>query len=408
MRTIIISFISLCYATSTFGQTKYQNDFAFYWKTVNENFSYFESRHIDWQKVKQLFQPGFDTVSNRNDFIHLLETVNNELYNGHVFLNTNTHSSNRTIPTGADLKVSLIGNKFIISEIRDGFNAELCGLKEGMSITKFNDQAIDKAILKCLPMSVKKYDKEMHDYAATMLLAGTHDTKRKITIQTGDKEQDFYPDTILNRTETNFTTLLEAKIISNSIGYIKINNSLGNNNLIKSFDTVLDSFINTTALIIDLRETPSGGNTTIARAIMGRFIDKELPYQKHIYTKEEKQTGIKRSTLELVSSRQKTYKKPVVILVGYWTGSMGEGIAIGFDGMKRAKVVGTKMAGLLGEIFTFEMPETKIRFSFPCVKLQHINGQPRESFVPNMLVKDTKSALRIALKLLANKSPDHH
>jgi carboxyl-terminal processing protease len=33
---------------------------------------------------------------------------------------------------------------------------------------------------------------------------------------------------------------------------------------------------------------------------------------------------------------------------------MGEGITIGFDAMKRAKIVGTPMAGLLGEIYTFE------------------------------------------------------
>jgi carboxyl-terminal processing protease len=57
------------------------------------------------------------------------------------------------------------------------------------------------------------------------------------------------------------------------------------------------------------------------------------------------------------SPRQNIYKKPVVVLVGNWTGSMGEGIAIGFEGIKRAKIVGTKMAGLLGEIYSFETPE---------------------------------------------------
>ena len=79
---------------------------------------------------------------------------------------------------------------------------------------------------------------------------------------------------------------------------------------------------------------------------------------------------------------------------------MGEGIAIGFDGMKRAKIVGTKMAGLLGEIYSFKTPEIKIPFSFPCVKLQHIDGQPRENFTPTVLVKDQKQTLKIAADLL--------
>ena len=82
---------------------------------------------------------------------------------------------------------------------------------------------------------------------------------------------------------------------------------------------------------------------------------------------------------------------------------MGEGIAIGFDGMKRADIVGTKMAGLLGEIYTFETPETKIPFSFPCVQLQHVNGQPREDFVPAVIIKDNKEAINTAVDQLHEK-----
>jgi carboxyl-terminal processing protease len=164
--------------------------------------------------------------------------------------------------------------------------------------------------------------------------------------------------------------------------------------------------LNTNGLILDLRETPGGGNTTIARAIMGRFTGKDLAYQKHIYTAEERETGIKRSTLEIVSPRGNIYKKPLVVLVGYWTGSMGEGIAIGFDGMKRATIAGTAMAGLLGEIYTFNLPETGIPFSFPCVQLQHINGTPREDFLPAVILKDQRMAVESARKLLAsNKVP---
>jgi len=385
-----------------FGQTIYQKDFLFYWQTINDNFAYFNKQRTNWNKVKTIYQPAVDTIKNTNDFVHLLEAVNNELYNGHVFLNTNTHSSNRTIPSGADLKVSWFNNKYLVTEIREGFNADIAGLKTGMFVTKYNGISIEKAVKKFLPQSVIAFDKEMYEYAANMLLAGTHDTKRKIAVQSGSKEQDFYPDAILNKTEENFNSLLETKILSNNISYIKINNSLGNSDLIKAFDTVLDSLMDTNSLILDLRETPSGGNTTVARGIMGRFIEKELPYQKHIYSAEEKETGIKRTTLELVSPRQKIYKKPLIILVGYWTGSMGEGIAIGFDGMKRAKIVGTKMAGLLGEIYTFKMPGTQIPFSFPCVQLQHINGQPREDFVPTIKVTNPKHTLKTAISLLTN------
>jgi carboxyl-terminal processing protease len=251
-----------------------------------------------------------------------------------------------------------------------------------MVIIGFNNVPIDEAIKKYLPKSVKEINRDMLEYAANLLLAGTHNIKREITVIINDHEQVFKPDQIPNKTEQSSGSLLESGIISGDTGYIKINNSLGNSHLISEFDLALDSLKNTHLLILDLRETPSGGNTTVARAIMGRFTDKELPYQKHIYTSEEKETGVRRVTLELVTPREKTYTGQLIVLVGYWTGSMGEGMAIGFDAMKKGIVMGTKMAGLLGEIYSFETPETKITFSFPCVQLQHVNGQPREDFVP--------------------------
>ena len=140
---------------------------------------------------------------------------------------------------------------------------------------------------------------------------------------------------------------------------------------------------------------------------MGRFIDKEMPYQKHLYIAEERETGIKRTTLELVSPRESVYTKPLVVLVGSWTGSMGEGIAIGFDAMHRATVAGTKMAGLLGEIFSFETPELKIPFSFPCVQLQTVNGLPREDYLPTVTIADQSKSMDIAVNILTRKQTKH-
>jgi C-terminal processing protease CtpA/Prc len=382
MRTKLTVAILLFAVNAAPGQTIYQKDFAFYWQTIRDNFAYFDKQHTNWDTVKIIYQPALDTITTKDSFIHLLETVNNELYNGHVFLNVNTNTSNRTIPTGADLKVSREGNQFVIREIRKDYNADKCGLQNGMVITAFNHVPIDEAIKKYLPRSVKEVDPDMLEYAANLLLAGTHNIKREITAIINGHEQTYNPDQVPNKTEQSPSSLLESEIISGDTGYIRIENSLGNSHLISEFDLALDSLIKTRHLILDLRETPSGGNTTVARAIMGRFTDREFPYQKHIYTSEEKETGIRRSTLELVSPREKTYTGELIVLAGYWTGSMGEGMAIGFDAMRKGIVMGTKMAGLLGEIYSFETPETKITFSIPCVQLQHVNGQPREDFVP--------------------------
>lgn len=389
---------------NSFAQSIYQKDFNFYWQTIKDNFAYFDRQKTNWEEVKTLYQPMLDTVKSKDGFIHLLEAVNNELHNGHVFLNTNRNSSNRPIPTGADLKVVYKDGRFVIDEIRESYNADLCGLKKGMTVVKYNDVLMEQAISECAPKSIHQFDLDSYEYAANLLLAGKHNVKRKITVLENNKERSFFPDAKSNKTEEPSKGLLEQKLLTPKIGYIKINNSLGNTDLIAAFDQTLDGFMNTDGLIIDLRETPSGGTTTIARAIIGRFITQERPYQKHIYSAEEKETGIRRSTLELVSPRKTPYKKPLVLLVGNWTGSMGEGIAIGFDGIHRAKIIGTQMAKLLGEIYSFETPELKIPFSFPCVQLQHVRGMPREDFMPDPIVTDSGQLFKTAITLLEAKT----
>ena len=69
-------------------------------------------------------------------------------------------------------------------------------------------------------------------------------------------------------------------------------------------------------------------------------------------------------------------------------------------------IIGTKMAGLLGEIYTFKTPETKIPFSFPTVQLQCINGMRREDFLPKFFTADQNQLLSIATNLLVTKKKE--
>jgi carboxyl-terminal processing protease len=59
---------------------------------------------------------------------------------------------------------------------------------------------------------------------------------------------------------------------------------------------------------------------------------------------------------------------------------MGEGVAIGMDALKRAEIVGTEMAGLLGATYAIRLPNSGIGVNFPGEKLFHVNGTPREDF----------------------------
>ncbi|RYY95085.1 MAG: hypothetical protein EOO11_16585, partial [Chitinophagaceae bacterium] len=97
---------------------------------------------------------------------------------------------------------------------------------------------------------------------------------------------------------------------------------------------------------------------------------------------------------------------PVAVLVGPWTGSVGEGIAIGLDGLKRARIVGSPMAGLRGAIYSYTLPHTRIGFSFPAERLYHVDGTPREDFRRIRIVAPAEgrdAVLESALRLLREK-----
>ena len=194
------------------------------------------------------------------------------------------------------------------------------------------------------------------------------------------------------------------------IGYVRLNDSLGDDATVQAFDRALDDLRDTRALILDLRNTPSGGNSSVARGILGRFVTREMPYQRHVLPSEERDTGIRRSWLELVSPRGSVaYRRPVAVLVGHWTGSMGEGLAIGFDATRSGTVVGTQMAGLLGATDHIVLPHTGIGMNLPTERLYHVNGTPREAYRPAVLVDVTQPSphgdplVAAALRVLAQR-----
>ncbi|KAA3439329.1 peptidase [Rufibacter hautae] len=395
------------------GQTKkltkeqYQTDFTYFWKAIGEDYCYFDKKQTDWPKVPALYQFQLDSVTDNRQFVSLLERVFTELYDHHASLNTNSPQSPRMVPSGTDVWAEFVNGKPMILEVRRGLGAEKVGLRAGMEVVSVNDVPVQDALRPFLGKSLKTVDPEAQNFALRMLLAGNHVQTRKITVQDKGKRRTFYSDAPKMLLEDiRYPAKVESRII-NGIGYIKINNCLFDNKLIPAFDSVLNSLEETKALVLDLRETPSGGNTTVARAILGRFITKDQFYQKHELTAEERQYGVKRSWVEVVSPRGKAYEKPMAVLVGHWTGSVGEGITIAFDGLQRATTVGTRMAGLNGAIYSYQMPHTNIGFSFPVEKLFHVNGSPRETYTPAILVDFTKEVAAAKTDVVLEKAIVH-
>lgn len=117
--TVLLSIGNFCFA-----QNPYQKDFIEFWSDLNDHYAYMNQQQINWNKVREIYEPQSEKISNRQEFIQLLEKVLNELYNGHSSLNTNLNTSNRLIPSGSDLYVEKTGDQYIIKDLRKGFGAD--------------------------------------------------------------------------------------------------------------------------------------------------------------------------------------------------------------------------------------------------------------------------------------------
>ena len=387
---------------------QYRADYAYFWTTVQEDYAYFGNKQTDWDKVRQRSEAALPGITTRAQFVRLLENDLAELYDNHASLSTNLPDSHRLVPTGADVYGRFDQGRAVVVAVRPGFGAERAGLRAGMELVAVNNVPIAEAVRQLLPQCLKASDAAAQEFALNQALAGDHRTPRTFTVRLNKKRQLLEPDRqgmLLENVQ--YPALLTSHRIG-PVGYIRINNSLGNNRLLIAFDSALTALQNPAGLVLDLRDTPSGGNTTVARGLMGRLITQEQPYQRHEQPAEEARFGIRRSWLELVSPRPAPYTGPLVVLVGRWTASMGEGITVGLDAMKRATIMGTEMARLNGSVYSYQLPNSGIGFNIPTERLYRVDGLPREQFVPAVYVPpapDTTDA-PLAAALLRLQHPN--
>jgi len=356
-------------------------DFDLLWSTLSARYAYFDRKATDWACVKKRYGPEAAEAKSPADFVTLLERALDELYDPHTHLKTNTPGSTRLIPSGLDVWAEWQDGRAVITQLRPGFSAEQAGLRPGMRLRSVGGLPVEEAVRRRIGRCVPKDDPKARAWALLALLAGTHHTPRRLEVEGADGRPRRFE---LDRPEHVRVGAarpgpgVASRVLEGSIGYLQVRD-LGSDETVPLFDAALDALRDTGALILDLRDIPSGGNTSVAEPMLARFVERTLGYQRILPRGGE-------PWMRTVSPRGPVYRAPLVVLVGRWTASMAEGMAIGLDGTGRATVVGTRMAGLNGAVFDLELPNTGIRLSYAAEKLGHLDGTPREDFVPPVLV----------------------
>jgi carboxyl-terminal processing protease len=389
-RRHLIGFVAPCLAMLTLsGRAPAQQafisaeqrsaDFTAFCTFVREEYAYFDVKKTDWDRTCAFYAPRAAAAADRDAFVGVLERAMAEIYDHHAHLGTNTQKSPRLVPTQSQVVGAWREGKVTIVAVRPDSPASSAGVRSGMQVLAVDGEPVEAAVAALEPKLLAAPDPAARDWALQLALAGhrVNDVIRlSIADGSGTRELTFAP---LNTSRPS--ALLSQKLLDD-IGYIRFNNSLGEDSLVQAFDDALGKFAHARAVVIDLRDTASGGVSSVARGIMGRFVRSPAPYQRHEYVAEFRAYGIRRIWVEYVAPRDPVFSGPVVVLAGRWTGSMGEGITIGLNATRNAPVFGEPMAHLLGALGQIELPNSKIPVRVPSEKLFHVNGTPRESFVP--------------------------
>lgn len=379
-------------------------DFRQFCEFVGTEYAYFDSKATDWKATCAALGPVARRARTRDAFVGTLESALAQLYDSHAHLGTNTDASLRLVPTGSQLRLAWREGRALVTDVRRDSAAERAGIRTGDEVIDIDGVPVSKAISPFEPRHLLRADPLARDWALNVAVAGGHSQKtRRLSLDSssGPKTVEYAADATGNP-----PGLLESRRIG-TVGYVRIHNSLGDDALVAAFDNAINEFAGVSGFILDLRDTPSGGTSSVARGIMGHLVATTSPYQRHEYVAEGRQTGVPRIWVEYVTPRPPQLVAPLVVLVGAWTGSMGEGIAIGLNGARGAPVLGQPMAHLLGALGEIRLAHFGFAVRVPNERLFHVNGTAREDFVPRPVGESTvaDAALDAALQLVSQSNP---
>lgn len=323
-------------------------------------------------------------LSTRNDLIAFSQMAFHSMYDHHSITGAGLPDAYGLVPSFADLWVERTDLGYVIQDVRRGSPALKAGIRPGCLLTHVEGRPIEDAVRQFIGSGIELADYERMSYAARVLASGRRDRIRRLGLQCDDLNWTIeLPNLYQSRLKRDPGLVSQERVeyFDKVIGVIRINDSLGQFNTVAAFDEALDTLGHVDGLVIDLRDTASGGNTVVARGILSRFVDKPTVYQRHILPNEARDYGVVRSWQEEVTPRGRQFTKPVAVVSGRWTASMGEGLTVAFDALGY-RTFGSKMAGLLGGITDHKLPETGVSVKLTTERLTHIDGTPREDYTP--------------------------
>jgi carboxyl-terminal processing protease len=284
-------------------------------------------------------------------------------------------------PTSSDLD----GDAWPVVDVRARGPADAAGVRPGWTLQTIDGVGVAQAVAALIGDVAGAPTAGQQAYAATVLANGRRVGPRRLTFDTpaGARAVDLANPRVPDPAPRTPLTIA----VADGVCHVRFANSLGQRETIAAFDAAMDRCRDQPGVVLDLRDTPSGGNTDVARAIIGHFVSEPRPYQVHTIPAVARSTTVPRRFVEYVMPRgPAAYTGRVAALGSRWTGSMGEGIVIGLHAAAGARTFASDLGDLRGALHTFPLELSGLTVELGAEALFHVDGTPREHYVADVPV----------------------
>jgi len=318
------------------------------WRTVKDNHFDPTFGGVDWDKVRQQYEPRLAAIKNDADLYRLLQQMLGELKQSHfnIVPPEAVIADNAAEPPSGSIgiDVRMIDGQAVIVRVEANSPAAQAGLRAGFVVKQVGETKVEQLILQ--PGKGDLSEK-------VRLLHSTRRVLREINGEPGSSVKMSYLDE-KNQSQTatiarvklsgelsprlgNFPpqyTEFEWKRLQGNIGYIRFN--IFTTPISEKIRVALTELRDSAGIVIDLRGNP-GGVAGIATGMAGRLSDKSGMLGT-----------MKMRTSELkfaIFPQQNAYLGPLAILIDGLSASTSEVFSSGMQELGRAVVIGESSAG---------------------------------------------------------------
>ena len=318
-----------------------------YWNIIEYYYPYKDIIEENWDSVLTEFIPKFIETKDELEYKLAVEGLATKIHDPHAMVSdTNGTLDKYRGDKYAPIEFGLIENQIVIKNVLPKYEKE-CKLKKGDIVLKINDKDIFEVIKeksKYASLSKKSAIVNRLQYE----LFATSKDSMNLTIKRDDNKitqnVKCYPD--INMFDIDEDS---HKLIDKNIGYINPGKLAEG-----EIDKIMDKFMDTKGLIVDLRYYPSD---FIVYSLGKYLMPKEVTFAKtSVPNQSVPGEFILYEDLKVGSDNKNYYKGKVMILMNERSQSQSEFTVMSLRNAPNAKVIGSDSIGTDGNVASFSLP----------------------------------------------------